>query len=316
MLYPLLLEPSLHIKVWGGRQLETQIGKTLPTQDPYGEAWELHETAKVTNGKLQGKTLREILHTYKHQLIGAHNDPAQGFPLLAKILDSSNWLSVQVHPNDEQAKTLEGDPRGKTEAWVILAAQPNSQLVIGVTPGTGRQTMAEAIRNNTLEDYLVYKTAQAGDVLFIPANTVHAIGPGLVIYEIQQSSDVTYRLYDWGRMGLDNKPRPLHIEKGVQVSNLDTLPTVYHPNTDGERMVMISCDYFETTLHTLKDSTQTIHTHNTFHALTCIEGETEIYTTKEKVSSKLGQTVLIPAAIDQYSIQGRGKILCSYQSKR
>ena len=244
-LYPLLLRPSLHIKVWGGRQLET-LNKSLPTSDPYGEAWELHDSATVGNGNYAGRTVADVLLEHGHDLIGTHNDPTQGMPLLAKFLDSAEWLSVQVHPNDEQAKRLEGDPRGKTEAWVILATQPGAQLVIGVKPGTTQQEMSNTIQTNTLEDLLVYQEVQAGDVLFIAANTIHAVGPGILLYEIQQSSDMTYRLYDWGRVGLDGNPRPLHIEKGTQISNLDSLPPITNINQRGNDQIIIHNEFFET----------------------------------------------------------------------
>jgi mannose-6-phosphate isomerase len=193
-LYPLLLNPALHIKVWGGRKLETLLHKALPTGEPYGESWELHDTATVANGVLAGQTLGALLQQWGHDLIGPHNDPTEGFPLLAKFLDAQDWLSVQVHPNDEQARALEGDPRGKTEAWYVLAVDPGSTLVKGIQPGTSQTAMADAIRANHLEPLLVYQAVEPGDVLLNNAGGVHALGPGIVIYEIQQSSDVTYRL--------------------------------------------------------------------------------------------------------------------------
>lgn len=227
--YPLLLEPTLHVKVWGGHKLGSEFRKTLTENAPYGESWELHDTSTVSNGVHAGKTIADLINAYGNDFIGTGFDPAEGLPLLIKLLDATQWLSVQVHPDDEQAKELEGDPRGKTEAWIILATEPDAKLVIGMNLGTSQEEMADAIHDNTLEDILEYATVQPGDVLYMPANTIHAIGPGIVLYEVQQSSNVTYRLYDWGRMGLDGNPRELHIEKGVQVSNLETLPDVAHP---------------------------------------------------------------------------------------
>src|SRR5687768_3559960 len=189
-LYPLLLTPSLHVKVWGGRRLSSELDKPLTEDAPYGEAWELHDTSIVANGTLAGKSLRELIDTYGAALIGEGYNPSEGLPLLIKLLDASDWLSVQVHPNDEQARELEGDPRGKTEAWIILAAEPDAKLVIGVQSGISRETMAQAIIDGKLEDYLVYANVKAGDVLYMPANTIHAIGPGILLYEVQQSSDV------------------------------------------------------------------------------------------------------------------------------
>lgn len=310
-LYPLKLDPTLHVKVWGGRNLSLEFNKLLPTTDPYGEAWELHDTSIIANGSLAGKTLSEVLQAYRHDLVGAHNNPDEGFPLLAKFLDASAWLSIQVHPNDEQAKELEDNPRGKTEAWVILVADEDAQLMIGVKPGTSREMMAQAIRNNQLEDYSVFASVTVGDVLYIPANTIHALGPGLLIYEIQQSSNITYRLYDWGRVGLDGKPRELHIDKGVTVSNVESLPEITHP--EGE--LIVNGEYFQTHRHTLDDTKLIIQTTDQFHALTCIDGEITVTSDGyDEIMLKKGETGLIPACINQFAIEGTGVILRSFQN--
>lgn len=307
-LYPLLLNPSLHIKVWGGRKLESELGKKLPEDAPYGESWELHDSCTVANGIHAGKTLADLIERYGTDLIGAQFDPADGLPLLVKLLDANDWLSVQVHPNDEQAKALEGDPRGKTEAWIILATDPNAKLVIGMQSGTTQQAMADAIRDNTVEEMLEYAIVAAGDVLYMPANTVHAIGPGIVLYEVQQSSNITYRLYDWGRMGLDGTPRELHIEKGVQVSNLDELPKVAHPTDD----LMVAGDYFQTQRHVVDSTSIDLRTNGAFHSITCIEGTVRIEHPLEIVELQLGQTALIPATLGDYALVGDGTVLRSY----
>ncbi len=308
-LYPFKLAPSLHVKVWGGRNLSSEMNIPLPTDEPYGEAWKLHDTSTISNGVLKGKTIAEVVNSHGVDLIGVGNDPAEGFPLLAKILDANDWLSIQVHPNDEQARKLEDDPRGKTEAWVILVADDNAQLVIGVKPGTSREVMTNAIRDNQLEDHIVYANVKAGDVLYIPANTVHALGPGLMIYEIQQSSNITYRLYDWGRMGLDGNPRELHIEKGVQVSNVDSLPDITQP----DRQLIVDGEYFQTIRHQLNDSEEAITTDAKFHSLTCIEGESVISSDgHEDIALSKGQTGLIPASVDAFAISGTGTILRSF----
>jgi mannose-6-phosphate isomerase len=315
--YPLLLSPALHVKVWGGRKLADLMHKPLPTDDPYGESWELHDTATVTNGDHAGRTLGDLLAEYGTDLIGTNNDPADGFPLLAKLLDANDWLSIQVHPNDEQAAVLEGEPRGKTEAWIVLHAEPNAQLLIGVQPGTDRDAMAQAIRDGVLEQHVVYANVQAGDVLLLAANTVHALGPGLLIYEIQQSSDTTYRLYDWGRVGLDGKPRQLHIEKGVQVANVDFLPQIIHTQNDNSPVVtMVESDYFKTNWHALSAGggvETTISTSGKFHVLTCVNGSVTVSANDVDVTMGAGQTVLIPAAIRRYTLNGDGDLLRSWQ---
>lgn len=307
-LYPMLLDPTLHVKVWGGDQLRSKLGKDLPDDAPYGESWELHDTARILNGSQAGKTLAELIAQYGHAIIGTAFDPADGLPLLVKLLDASRWLSVQVHPNDAQANALEGDPRGKSEAWFILAATETARLVIGLKAGTSREQMAQAIREQDLEALLVYAYVKAGDVLNIEANTVHAIGPGIMLYEVQQSSDVTYRLYDWGRVGLDGQPRTLHIEKGTQVANIDHLPTITHPDTDA----IVSGRYFQTHRHCLNNTHCVLQTAGHFQALTCFEGAFTVTGGGEQITLGLGQTVFIPSGLPEYTLAGTGWLLRSH----
>ncbi|MEP7293803.1 MAG: type I phosphomannose isomerase catalytic subunit [Chloroflexota bacterium] len=315
-LYPLLLDPSLHVKVWGGRKLETVMHKTLPTSEPYGESWEMHDSAKVANGALAGRTLGDLLPVYGAELLGTMNDPKAGMPLLVKLLDATDWLSVQVHPDDAQAAQLEGEPRGKTEAWYVIAAEPKSRLVIGVRTDSSREEVAEAIRANRLEDLLVYANVEAGDVLFIPAGTIHALGPGILVYEIQQSSDTTYRLYDWGRVGLDGKPRSLHIDKSLSVSRIGSLPSIHSSGGESAAAVdLIDSPYFRTTLHQHGDAKAALNTEGrVFHVLTCVEGEAKIAAGDYPVLTlETGRTVLIPAAVGRYTLTGKAKVLRSYQ---
>ena len=310
-LYPLKLRPALHVKVWGGRRLADMMGKRLPTAEPYGESWELHDTSVITNGPLRGNSLGDLARQYGADLLGAGNDPAAGFPLLAKLIDAFDWLSIQVHPNDEQAGALEREPRGKTEAWVILHAEPGAQLVIGLQPGTTREQLAEAIRRQQLEALLVYAEVATGDVLYIPANTVHALGPGLLIYEIQQSSDVTYRLYDWGRLGLDGQPRELHIDKGVQVADLMSLPRLRQP----ENELLVDGEYFRSWRHELAGEALSIETEGRFQTLTCIAGGVQVTSAEhDAINLGKGETGLIPACVPSFVLRGSGVVLRSGQS--
>ncbi|MDE2750850.1 MAG: class I mannose-6-phosphate isomerase [Chloroflexota bacterium] len=305
-LYPLKLRPTVHVKVWGGRRLADLMQKPLPTSEPVGESWEIHDSAIVVNGPLQGSTLGDLARRYGAELLGGGHDPGAGFPLLAKLIDATDWLSVQVHPNDEQAQRLEGEPRGKTEAWVVLHADLGARLVIGLRPGTTRAQMGEAIRHNRLEDFLVYAEVAAGDVLHIPANTIHALGPGLLIYEIQQASDTTYRLYDWGRLGLDGQPRELHIEKALQVANLAALPEVEQPKQD----LLVDGEYFRSWRHELSGDRLAINTGGRFQALTCIAGDVNVAAGgADAITLNQGESGLIPACIAQCVIRGHGVVL-------
>ncbi len=305
-LYPLKLAPALHSKVWGGRKLATQLGKSLPTPEPYGESWELHDSCMVVNGRLRERSLRELLEAYGESLVGAGHDSAAGFPLLAKFIDARDWLSIQVHPDDNQARELEGEPRGKTEAWLVLATEPGAQLVIGVQPGTDRAQLAKSIRDGHLEALLVYADVQAGDVLYLPSGTIHALGPGILIYEIQQASDTTYRLYDWGRLGLDGQPRELHIEKGLRVANLESLPQVTHPQ--GE--LLVDGSYFRAWRHRLNGESLSLRTDGCFQALTCIAGEAHVHAPgQDSMRLRKGETGLVPACADSFTLQGSGNLI-------
>ncbi|NDJ52899.1 MAG: class I mannose-6-phosphate isomerase [Chloroflexi bacterium] len=309
---PLLLESKVHTRVWGGRKLGTQFGKTLPTDDPYGESWEVCDDSVVASGPLAGRSLGDLLDENPRELVGPDFDPAQGFPLLVKLLDAQKWLSIQVHPNDEQAQALEDFPRGKTEAWYILDSDPGAELVIGLQPGASREELAEAIRANRLEQLTVRTPVDPGDVLHIPAGTVHAIGPGLVIYEIQQACDITYRLYDWGRMGLDGKPRQLHIDKGLSVANLTSLPQIQSTGGLADPLVtVIRSDYFITQRVTVDGALAMTLDESQFATLTCVAGAVDVRANDASMTLGLGQSGLIPAALNAYDLDGSGILLIS-----
>lgn len=301
-LYPLLLAPALKVKVWGGRGLHTHLGKSLPTDEPYGEAWELHDSAGIVNGVWAGRTVGDALAGWGQALIGAF-DPAEGMPLLIKYLDAHDWLSVQVHPDDTHAARLEGEPRGKTEAWYILHAEPAANLVCGVQPGLTADALRACIAAGTLADHLVYAPVQPGDVLLNHAGAIHALGPGILIYEVQQSSDMTYRLYDWDRPDLNGQPRPLHVEKALTVSMLARPPALTHTGDDTSPVVeLVACDYFCTHLHQLgADEQIMLPTLGRFHALSCIEGGITVTAGGSEVVCERGQTVLIPAGLADFT---------------
>lgn len=310
--YPMLTQPALKVKVWGGRRLETMLGKALPDGAPYGESWEIHDSAVIANGALAGQTLGEAAKAHPAALLGEKHDPKGGVPLLAKFLDANDWLSVQVHPNDAQAKQLEGEPRGKTEAWYVLHAEPGAKLVTGVYPGTSSAEMARAIRENTLEKLLVYQEVEAGDALFMRANTIHALGPGILIYEIQQSSDLTYRLYDWGRVDLDGKPRALHIDKGVLVADTEALPSIRRTKmqADAEEVEIASSPFFNAVLHRLRGADRAVEMGGTFHLLSCIDGAVDARDEAgHAIRLEKGQSAFMPAGLGRFTLSGTGDVL-------
>ncbi len=222
-LYPLLFEPVLKNYLWGGRNL-AHLGRQLPSDGVVAESWEIgaHEdgTTVVTNGPFAGQPLTAVQAQLGLDLIGTRNAWAQArgkFPLLIKLLDAAQPLSVQVHPNDDYALAHEGNELGKTEMWVVLHARPGAELILGVTAGTTRETLRASLLAGKPDPYLHRIKVRVGDHVCVPSGTLHAIMDGLIIAEIQQNSNATYRVFDWNRVGPDGKPRALHIGKALDV---------------------------------------------------------------------------------------------------
>ncbi|MBK8899781.1 MAG: class I mannose-6-phosphate isomerase [Anaerolineaceae bacterium] len=257
-LYPLLFEPILKDYIWGGRNLE-RLGRKLPADGVIAESWEIagHEdgTTRVVNGRYTGKLLTELHQELGLDLIGRRSAWAQErgkFPLLIKLLDANRPLSVQVHPQDTYALTHEGNELGKTEMWAILHADPGAEIILGLTGPISREDFRVAINTNTLKPCLHKINIKAGDHVCVPAGSLHAIMGGLLIAEIQQNSNTTYRVYDWGRVGADGKPRPLHVDKALDVINFSQIaPTLCPPEQLSDengirRSLLCRTDYFVT----------------------------------------------------------------------
>jgi len=218
----LYFEPIYKEKIWGGKKLKTFLGRSIPSEK-IGESWEVSDYGEdlsvVQNGPLQGKTLREVFSNYKRELFGKHFQNTSEFPLLVKIIDAEDKLSVQVHPDDVYAQTKDPQSAGKKEAWYILEALEGAEIVCGFNRDLDRETYKKEILENKAESSLRKIQVKKGDAFLIEPGTVHAIGAGNLILEVQQSSDSTYRVYDYGRLTEDGKPRPLHLEKALDVLN-------------------------------------------------------------------------------------------------
>lgn len=212
------LKPLYQERVWGGRGLETSLGRPLPAQKVIGESWEIVDRPEaqsiVTNGKWAGKTLREVIAENSAEVMGPKWDPRRPFPILVKWLDCRERLSLQVHPPAEIAPKLKGEP--KTENWYIAEAAPGSHLIVGLKKGVTREQFEQALRDVTLENCVHRFPVSAGDSILVHSGQIHAIDGGNLILEIQQNSDTTYRVYDWGRVGLDGKPRQMHVQESLQ----------------------------------------------------------------------------------------------------
>ena len=223
MLYPLTFQPIFKERVWGGRNLERLYRKTLPPDRPIGESWEMTDRAEgvsvIANGPLAGKSLRWLMENHRQDILGASAAPTGPFPVLIKILDAQETLSVQVHPPANIAAQLGGEP--KTEMWFITDATPQAELFAGLKCGITRDEFEQRITNGTVAEALHRVPVKAGDVMFLPSGRLHAIGAGNVLFEIQQNSDTTYRVFDWNRVGLDGKPRELHVPQSLASINFE-----------------------------------------------------------------------------------------------
>ena len=327
MLYPLKFRPVFKRYLWGGRRLGTVLGKPIGEGNDYAESWEIadHEQGEsvVANGPLEGTTLRELVLKRGADLFGKHA-PQPRFPLIFKYLDANQNLSVQVHPDDAAAAKLQPPDFGKTEAWVVLDAQPGSRVYAGLTYGMTRDSLAREVAAGRTEICLQSFEPRVGDCLFIPAGTVHALGAGLLIAEIQQASDTTWRLYDWGRMGADGRPRQLHVEQALDAIDYST--RAIHPQRPQalldqphvERLVQ--CDKFILDRWRL-EKMHTLGGDERFHILSVLEGEVLLSRSGEAVQSHVagsstsdevsllslirGQTVLLPASIGAVTIAPR-----------
>ncbi len=300
---PLRLQPDFHERVWGGARLK-------PGAPSIGEAWIVHEGNRVAGGPFAGRTLAEVAEAEGPALLGrragAQSDGR--FPLLIKLLDCHDWLSVQVHPNDEQAARLEGPGQfGKTEAWHILEAAPDARVISGLRPGTAPAQFEQAVRSGTLLEWLEYLPVKNGDTLFTPAGLLHALGPGLLLYEVQQTSDITYRVFDWNRPA--SAGRALHVEQSLAVTavGLAGQASAEPSLPDGGRTTLVECDYFALDLMRSEARPVDLDTSgDSFHALTLVEGAGVIAAPAWSEPLAQFETLVVPASAGPYRLEPRG----------
>ncbi len=304
-LYPFLLKAVQKEKVWGGRDLERLLGKSLPPAALIGETWEAWEGCLVENGAHAGQSLQWLIDQDADAILGTGGD--ERFPLLFKFIDAQNDLSVQVHPNDEQARSMEGQPFGKTEAWYILDAEPGARLVFGFKRDVTRDDVVAALQNKNLVDLLAFVPVQRGDVVFVPAGTVHAIGKGIVLAEIQENSDTTYRFYDWDR----NEEGPaLHIDESLRVFSgkrieQPKVPSVVLHHEQFDERFLAACQYFALTLSEFDRRVDRLSTGGKFQILSIIAGAADILFGSglaSRVSAGQGQTIVLPGRLGAYAI--------------
>ena len=321
---PLRFQSLLKRAIWGGRRLATVLGKPLGPGDDYAEAWEISDHGPdqsiVAEGPRRGMTLAELMASHNADLLGKHAGLAR-FPLLVKWIDAHDRLSVQVHPNDAQAAALAPGESGKTEAWLVLDAEPGSRIYAGLKPGVTRAALQQAIGDNRVTDCLHSFDAAPGDCVFIPAGTVHALGAGLLLYEVQQTSDVTFRLDDWDRTDREGNPRPLHVAQSLAVIDWTCGP-VEPRRSDSRagpgrgRETLVECAYFVLERYNGSDSLR-LGGDRRFHIVTLIGGGAELRLIESPSDTaggggidaaaawKLsrGDTLLLPACLPPASIE-------------
>lgn len=297
--HPLSLTPLAAERVWGGRRIADLFGRDLP-EGPIGESWEIHGDLPVVAGPFQGRTLDSLVSEFGAELLGQRGDPSRSFPLLTKWLDCKDWLSVQVHPDDRLAMSLTGSSaqRGKSEAWYVVCRDEDATLIHGLREGVDAKQVA-GVEDASLLEMVRQLSPQPGELLFTGAGTIHALGPGFLIYEIQQSSDLTYRLYDWGR------DRPVHPME----SSRCLLEAVSPPCT--QDATGLQCPYFEIEV---LEGPQSLHlSGESFAILAAVEGSWRLGGSFGELRLELGDTILLPAHLGEVRLRpvGGGRLLRS-----
>jgi mannose-6-phosphate isomerase len=312
MLYPLTFHPILKERVWGGRNLERLYGKPLPPDRPIGESWEITDRPEgvsiVANGPLAGQTLAELMQAHRQELLGTRADGTGPFPLLVKILDATDVLSLQVHPPAAIAAQLGGEP--KTEMWYIAEATPAAAIYAGLRAGVGRDEFARQLQEGTVENCLHRLPVKAGDAMFLPSGRLHAIGAGNVIFEIQQNSDTTYRVFDWNRVGLDGQPRALHVKESLaSIDFTDHAPglirSVYSRNATMKVRYVVDDPLFRVDAYQVKRGLRWYLRSESMQIIGLLRGELELRGGDQTLSLRAGDFCLLPACLDRVALVAR-----------
>lgn len=313
-LYPLRFESIYKDKLWGGQKIREVLNKDFGALPNCGETWEISgvpgNVSVVADGPLAGRNLRDLIEEFKGALVGerVYAEHGEEFPLLVKFIDANDDLSIQVHPDDELAQERHGC-KGKTEMWYIIQADEGASLISGFNQPVSREVYEERFQQGKLMDILNREPVTAGDVFFLPAGRVHTIGKGLLLAEIQQTSDVTYRIYDFDRTDADGNQRELHVEQAldaIDYQHYDEYKTPYedHPNS---LVNLVKCDYF-TTNKLMADQAITRHYKglDSFVIYVCVAGELTLHHEKGRTSLRQGQALLLPATLTQVELRPEG----------
>ena len=315
MLYPLKFRTIFKDKIWGGNKIKSILNQDYSPLPNCGEAWTISgiepETSIVANGFLKGNTLNELIEIYMGDLVGekVFDRFGEEFPLLIKFIDAGKDLSVQVHPDDKLA-VQKHNSNGKTEMWYVIDAEANSKLNIGFNRPMNKELLKKHIANNTIEDILHFAAVKSGDVVFIPSGKVHAIGKGILLAEIQQSSDITYRLYDYNRKDENLKPRQLHIEDALEAINYQDIDNgfISYSKQQNTTNNIIANKFFTTNFMDFDKSVEKIYVNiDSFIIYICLYGTAKIICAETEETISLGECVIIPASIESVILQPKGK---------
>jgi mannose-6-phosphate isomerase len=309
-LYPLKFTPIFKDRIWGGHKLNQLLNKDCREMPLCGESWEISDVkddiSVVSNGFLKGNNLEELIEVYMGDLVGekVYEKFGTEFPLLVKFIDANDDLSIQVHPNDELAMERH-DSFGKNEMWYVIHADPGAKMISGFNRKIDKEKYLRYFKNGQIQEILNYLEVKAGDVLFIPAGRVHAIGKGIVLAEIQQSSDITYRIYDYNRVDDQGKSRELHTDLAVDAIDYrfeKSSKTDYEAITD-KSVKLVDCQYFTTNILSLSTSVERDFAHlDTFVIYCCLDGKCTIGWEDQSVHVEKGETILVPALINNFTL--------------
>ncbi|HBI01574.1 MAG TPA: mannose-6-phosphate isomerase [Flavobacterium sp.] len=312
--YPLTFEPIFKERIWGGTKLKDYLNKPISSEIT-GESWELSTVPEsisvVNNGELKGKNLNELIDLYPKEILGKEvfNQFGKQFPLLFKYLDAKTDLSIQLHPNDELAKARHNS-FGKTEMWYVMQADENARLIVGFKENSSKEAYLQKLESNDILSLLNEIPVKKGDVFLLETGTIHAIGAGIVIAEIQQTSDITYRIYDWDRVDANGNKRELHTELAIDAINYKTTAAKKeYTATENKSTSIVDCPYFKTNIIPLNGEISINKNDDSFMVLMCTEGSFEMHLNDEKYMYQTGDTVLIPAVLTSFMLRGKTTLL-------
>jgi mannose-6-phosphate isomerase len=314
---PFKTQPFFQSRPWGGRAMASKLGKALP-EGPVAESWEVsthpNGVCRISGGPMNGRSLADLVHEAGQEILGREVFARYGgeFPLLVKLIDVNALASVQVHPNDEQARQLEGYPRGKTEAWYIIERSPQAVFYLGAVPGVTADMFRKALSGGDARTLLCSPEVAAGDCLFVPPGTLHAAGNGVLLLEIQQSSDITYRVYDWDRMDAQGNKRELHVEKALQVIDFHAQPKISRATGKPDALERIlASELFQLDEANVR-TVVSLPARESFSTGTLIEGNSRLVSGDTALDVRCGDSFVVPAGVEARLEGGPARVIMTF----